>query len=152
MYVILATNFHELNWIDMVLPAWWIFDLQCQVGIGSFIVTMIFIVFALQTMPGQYHYNPFFPCELRFLYLYTIIMKWLPCDKWFIQNQILQKLWICIVILNIILHWRDWCISLRKHERIIVNIFWMHTSLQWFMIVHNNMSPLNIFGELYCKG
>ena len=157
---ILATNFQGLNWIDMVLPAWWIFDLQCQVGIGSFIVTILF--FTLQTMPGQYHYNPFLPYELRFLYLHNIIVKWLPCNKWFIQNQILQKYvspeiedilsWICIVILNIILHWQDWCIFLRKHEVIIIDIFRMHTSWQWFMIVHNNMSPLNIFGELYCKG
>ena len=115
---------------------------------------MIFIVFTLQTMPGQYHYNPFFPCELRFLYLHTFIVKWLPCNKWFIQNQILQKCvspeiedippWICIVILNIILRWQDWCIFFRKHEVIIVNIFWMHTSWQWFMIVHNIMSPLKI--------
>ena len=157
----MATDFQGLILIDMVLPAWWIFDLRCQVGIGSFIVTMIFIVFMRQTMPGQYHYNLFFPCELRFLYLHTFIVKWLPCNKWFIQNQILQKCvspeiedipsWICIVILNIILHWQDWCIFFRKHEVIIVNIFWMHTSWQWFMIVHNNMSPLNIFGELYCR-
>ena len=150
--MILATNFQGLNLIDMVLPAWWIFDLQCQVGIGSFIVTMIFIVFTLQTMPGQYHYNPFFPCELRFPYLHTFIVKWLPCNKWLIQNQILHKCvspeiedilsWICIVILNVILRW---CIFFRKHEVIIVNIFCMHTSWQWFMIVHNNMPLLNIF-------
>ena len=148
----MATNFHGLNLIDMVLPACWIFDLQCQVGIGSFIVTMIFIVFTLQTMPGQYNYNPFFPCELRFLYFHTFIVKWLPCNKWFILNQILQKCvspeiedilsWIWIAILNIILRWQDWCIFFRKHE--VINIFWMHTSWQWFMIVHNNMSPLNI--------
>ena len=41
---------------------------------------------------------------------------------------------------------------LRKHEVIIVTILQMHTSWQWFMIAHDNTSPLNIFGELYCKG
>ena len=131
--MILATNFQGLNLIDTALPAWWIFDLQRQVGIGSFIATMMFIVFTLQTMPGQYRYNPVSPCELRFLHLHTIIVKWLPGNKWFIQKQTLHKCvspeiddilsWICIAILNIILHWQDWCVFLRKHEVIIVNIF-----------------------------
>ena len=62
----IGNQFQGLNLIDTVLPAWWIFDLQGEVGIGNFIVTMMFIVFTLQTMPGQYHYNPIFPCELRF--------------------------------------------------------------------------------------
>ena len=106
-----------MNLIDAVLPAWGIFYLQCQFGMGCFIVTMMFIVFTLQTMPGQYRYNPVVPCELRFLCLHTIIVKWLPGNKWFIQNQTLHKCvspeigdilsWICIAIVNIILHWQD---------------------------------------------
>ena len=122
-----------------------------------------FIVFILQTLPGQYHYNPVFsPVDSDFLNLQTIIIKWLPCNTWFIQTEFCINVcspeiedilsWICIVVLNIIVYWQDSCLFLRKHEVIIVAIFQMHTSWQWFMIVHDNTSQLNILGELYCKG
>ena len=139
----------------MVLPAWWIFYLQCQVVTGSFIVTMIFIVFALQTMPGQYHYNPFFSLLTQI----SISLRY-NCEVTSLQQVIYSKpnfAKMCftrnwrylivnfIVILNIILHWRDWCIFLRKHEVIIVNIFRMHTSWQWFMIVHPWAKVLGLF-------
>ena len=84
--MILATNFQGLNLIDMVLPPWWIFDLQCQVGIGSFIVTMIFIVFTLQTMPGQYHYNPFFS-----LWTQISISSHFYCEVTSLQQVIYSK-------------------------------------------------------------
>ena len=158
--MILATNFQGTNWIDMVLPAWWIFDPTVSSWYRKFYCNNDLYCFShFKLCRVSITIIHFFPVNSD---LHTIIVKWLPCNKWFIQNQILQKYvsleiedilsWICIVILNIILHWQDWCIFFRKHEVIIVNIFRMHTSWQWFMIVHNNMSPLNIFGELYCKG
>ena len=132
------------------------YDLQAEVGIGSFIITVMLIVFTLQT--SHYHYNQDFPCELFTLSLWN---GFLATSNLFKTELCIHELHCQLKIpyhkyvsqyVNIILNWQDWCLFLRKHEVIILTIFRIHTSWQWFIIVHDNTSPLNIFGELYCKG
>ena len=144
IYVILVTHLQGLDFIDMVLLAWWILWFTGWSWYGTFYYNSdVYLLLHFKLCWDSIAIIHIFPVNSDFLYLQTISLKWLSCNEWFIQNRTLHE---CDSpqYVNIKLHRQDWCLFFRKHEVIIVTIFQISLDIGfWFNTI--------ICGELYCK-